>query len=187
MPAPDTITTKRLILRRADERDAVAIARFLNDPQISLNTYKIRYPFTGRDLRRYMGRALAPHSADELGRYLITPRHNPRLVMGGAGIHSVNGTLNLGYWIGRPFRKRGYMFEACEALVHQTFETLDCACISITCMLGNHASQRIIEKLGSRFTGRSSGRSALLRQRVPILNYVLERSAWAQRQQRNGS
>jgi [ribosomal protein S5]-alanine N-acetyltransferase len=191
MPAPDTIVTKRLILRRVEERDAAAIARLANDPEISLRVGSIRYPYTGRDLRLFYARACRPLAAGELGTYVIAAKGNSRLVIGVAGLNHRrrNGDTcvsYVSYWIGRPFRRRGFAFEASQVLVNYAFSVLDTARIDISCLLGNCGSQRVIEKLGARFTGRSVARSALLRRNAVLLKYMLERSAWQRSPQFGG-
>ncbi len=57
----------------------------------------------------------------------------------------------LGYWLGQPLWGQGLMTEAAGAAARWGFETLGLHKITIGCVEGNRASQRIIEKLGFRF------------------------------------
>ena len=57
----------------------------------------------------------------------------------------------LGYWLGAPYWGKGYMSEAALAATAWGFETLGLHKITIGCIDGNTASQKIIEKLGFRF------------------------------------
>lgn len=175
MPAPDTIVTKRLILRRADERDSAAIVRLTNDPLIS------RRPYTGRDVLRLLSRARVPPVGDCPGDYFFAPRGNPRVVMGHIRLFESDGFVILGYWTSRPYRNKGYTLEACRAVVACAFARPGIERIHITCRLGNRASQRIIKKLGSRFTEQAMGYSGLMQRKVPVLRHILERSAWERR------
>jgi RimJ/RimL family protein N-acetyltransferase len=57
----------------------------------------------------------------------------------------------LGYWLGKPYWNQGLMSEATLAATRWGFETLGLHKITIGCIDGNAASQRVIEKLGFRF------------------------------------
>ena len=57
----------------------------------------------------------------------------------------------LGYWMGRPMWGQGYMTEAATAATRWAFETLGLHKVTIGCVDGNHASKRVIEKIGFRY------------------------------------
>jgi [ribosomal protein S5]-alanine N-acetyltransferase len=57
----------------------------------------------------------------------------------------------LGYWLGIPYWNQGYMSEAAMAATRFGFESIGLHKITIGCMEGNAASQKIIEKLGYRY------------------------------------
>lgn len=54
----------------------------------------------------------------------------------------------LGYHIYKPFRRRGYALEACQAIVKYGFETLELPEIRLNTSTSNAASQALAEKLG---------------------------------------
>ena len=62
-----------------------------------------------------------------------------------------SGTL--GYWIGAPFARRGYMREAIEAVVHYGFTSLDLSRIEAACLPENEASRGALEKCGFKYEG----------------------------------
>ena len=66
------------------------------------------------------------------------------LIIGKAGI--TDGEL--GYHIYRPFRRCGYAFEACRAIIGYAKKELDLACIRLKTDNKNEASVRLAEKLG---------------------------------------
>jgi RimJ/RimL family protein N-acetyltransferase len=76
-----------------------------------------------------------------------------------AGLHGITwgfrawriDRAELGYWLGAPYWGQGYMSEAALAATRWAFETLGLHKITIGCIEGNVASQKIIEKLGYRF------------------------------------
>lgn len=59
----------------------------------------------------------------------------------------------LGYWIGQPHARQGYMREAIEAVVHFAFTTLDLSRIEAACLPENAASRGVLEKSGFKYEG----------------------------------
>lgn len=62
-----------------------------------------------------------------------------------------SGTL--GYWIGAPHARQGYMREAILALVHHAFTRLDLSRIEAACLPENAASRGVLEKSGFKYEG----------------------------------
>lgn len=59
----------------------------------------------------------------------------------------------LGYWIGQPFARAGYMGEAIEAVVHHAFQRMDLSRIEAACLPENVASRGVLEKSGFKYEG----------------------------------
>jgi [ribosomal protein S5]-alanine N-acetyltransferase len=57
----------------------------------------------------------------------------------------------LGYWLGIPHWSKGYMTEAAFAATKWAFDALGLHKVTIGCIEGNVASQKIIERIGYRF------------------------------------
>lgn len=62
-----------------------------------------------------------------------------------------SGTI--GYWIGQPFKRQGYMREAIGVLVHHAFTALDLSRIEAACLPENAASRGVLEKSGFKYEG----------------------------------
>ncbi len=60
---------------------------------------------------------------------------------------------SLGYWIGAPFARRGYMREAITALVHHAFGLLDLSRVEAACLPDNAASRGVLESAGFKYEG----------------------------------
>ncbi len=60
---------------------------------------------------------------------------------------------SLGYWIGAPFARQGYMREAIQGLVHYAFQTMDLSRIEAACLPENAASRGVLEKCGFKYEG----------------------------------
>ncbi len=60
---------------------------------------------------------------------------------------------SLGYWIGQPYARQGYMFEAIKGMVHYAFERLDLSRVEAACLPENAASRSLLEKSGFKYEG----------------------------------
>jgi [ribosomal protein S5]-alanine N-acetyltransferase len=61
----------------------------------------------------------------------------------------------LGYWLAPQVWNKGLATEAATAVVRCGFETIGLHKIKTRCFVDNHASRRVIEKVGFRFVGRA--------------------------------
>ncbi len=59
----------------------------------------------------------------------------------------------LGYWIGAPFAREGYMSESIEAIVHHAFEKMGLSRIEAACLPENVASRGLLERSGFKYEG----------------------------------
>lgn len=59
----------------------------------------------------------------------------------------------IGYWIGEPFARQGYMREAIQAVVHYAFVTLDLSRVEAACLPENVASRGVLERSGFKYEG----------------------------------
>ncbi|MEL7116584.1 MAG: GNAT family protein, partial [Pseudomonadota bacterium] len=59
----------------------------------------------------------------------------------------------LGYWIGEPHARQGFMREAIEAVVHYAMTELDLSRIEAACLPENKASRGVLEKSGFKYEG----------------------------------
>ena len=64
-----------------------------------------------------------------------------------------NQTATMGYWIGLPYVRKGFMSEAISALVHYAFATLDISRIESACLPENTPSRKVLEKCGFKYEG----------------------------------
>lgn len=62
-------------------------------------------------------------------------------------------TGTLGYWIGAPFARHGYMREAILALTHHAFTRLDLSRLEAACLPENTPSRGVLETCGFKYEG----------------------------------
>ncbi len=90
--------------------------------------------------------------------FLVRETQSGQLV-GGISLSAVRrGAIQagtLGYWIGQPYARQGYMFEAVERVCDFGFSTLGLHRIHATCAVNNDASRLLLLKAGFKHEGRA--------------------------------
>lgn len=153
------IETPRMSLRPPVHSDHAAWANLRRDSQDFLTKWEPRWArdhltkksFTNRVY--WAQRALTGDTAVPL--FLI--RRSDEVLLGAITLDNIRrgpaqaGTL--GYWVGEPFARQGYMREAIEALVHYAFTELDLSRVEAACLPENTASRGVLEKSGFKYEG----------------------------------
>ncbi|GIT91032.1 GCN5 family N-acetyltransferase [Jannaschia pagri] len=62
-------------------------------------------------------------------------------------------SATLGYWIGLPHARQGYMREAIVALSHHAFNRMDLSRLEAACLEENTASRGLLERSGFKYEG----------------------------------
>jgi len=95
--------------------------------------------------------------ADGTALPLLLIRRTDGALLGGVTLDNIRrgpvqaGTL--GYWIGQPHARQGFMREAILATVHHAFTMLDLSRIEAACLPENIASRGALEKCGFKYEG----------------------------------
>ena len=142
--------TARLLLRPGWAEDAPALCAAIGDERIVRNLATAPWPYRLRDAEAFLVQPRDPL----LPSFLVFERTDgePQLV-GSCGLgRRPSGTVELGYWIARPFWGRGFATEASAALV-EIARTLRLPRLQASYFLDNPASGRVLEKLGFEPTG----------------------------------
>ncbi|ARJ69754.1 GNAT family N-acetyltransferase [Paracoccus contaminans] len=66
-------------------------------------------------------------------------------------------TGTLGYWVGVPFARQGYMREALAAVVAHAFGPMDLSRLEAACLPENAASRGVLESAGFNYEGVAEG------------------------------
>jgi len=141
--------TPRLLLRPGFPEDAPALAMAISDRAVVRNLAVVPWPYTLRDAEAYLASPRDP----VLPSFLIFERTNGApLLVGACGLgRRPSGSVEMGYWIARPFWGRGLATEACVALI-EIARTLGLTRLEASHFIDNPASGRVLDKLG--FQGR---------------------------------
>jgi RimJ/RimL family protein N-acetyltransferase len=161
--------TERLLLRPGWPEDAAALTAAIADESIVRNLASAPWPYAEQDARTFLaGWADAP-----LPRFLMVQRTaaQPRII-GCIGLDPMaDGTVELGYWVARPFWGLGYATEAGRHMIDLA-RTLGVSEIAASHFIDNPASGGVLRKLGFRPTGRIVERHSKARRGVaPTAEY----------------
>ena len=172
----DIIETERLVLRQTEHRDAEAISTLGSDFDIARMTGSFPYPFP---LLSAEFKIMTFHAAKRRGLahpYAITAKDDDTLI----GITDLfkrgpETLWEIGYWIGRPYWGRGYMTEACSALLAEADSALGREDRIAGVFTDNPGSARVLEKLGFRRRGDVEDYFSMARlKNAPSQDFVLK-------------
>jgi RimJ/RimL family protein N-acetyltransferase len=144
-----TIETERLRLVPLLAVDAEALRQLTDNPTIIDAISFLTAPFTLADARALI-------ALNDSGHDLFQGiwRRADNLLLGVVGSHDRGtGTVEIGYWIGTAFQRRGYAFEAAHGVTGRLKTAVPMPRIVAECRPENRASWRILERLGFRPAG----------------------------------
>ena len=150
------VRTPRLDLVLPDRAYDAQVVRLLNDRSVTRWTLHIPFPYRRADARAYHRRWPAGRRAGTNLSLQIVRRADGRL-LGGIGLHKINAehrSAEVGYWIGRPYRRQGYAREALAAVVRLVFRRLGLERLEARVFPGNEASCQLLLVTGFAYEGR---------------------------------
>ena len=78
-------------------------------------------------------------------------------LLGGATLSNVrrgvSQSISIGYWIGAPYSRQGYMTAAVRTLIPFVFDTLGFHRLEAACLPSNTPSRRLLESCGFKYEG----------------------------------
>jgi len=140
------IVTERLLLRPFRRADAAEFARLAGEWEVASMTSDIPYPFSPAQAMGWL--------KPVRGEVRFAIERDGRLI-GGVGFYRrPSGAGELGFWLGRPWWGRGLATEAAGAVVRCGLANRRLPGYSSAHFVDNHASARVLAKLGFEPTGR---------------------------------
>jgi len=147
--APDPVCTERLVLRAPQAADAAAIAGSMS-PEVSqwLASWPPKLDCAG--VRERIADAWGDIEAGRALHWLIENRLGSRPIgwirISRSEHDATRGEL--GFWLVTPFHGCGYAIEAVAAAIQEGFRVLDLDVIEGGAQPANHASLRVMERVG---------------------------------------
>ncbi len=157
--AEAVLETERLLLRPPQMRDFEAWARLRRESRAFLTPWEPAWARDHLTQRAFRTRVLWAERSIRQGEAwpLFLFRRKDGQIVGGLTLSNVRrhpadaGTL--GYWVGAPYARQGYMTEALAALREHAFWNLDITRLEAACLPDNVASRRLLERCGFRYEG----------------------------------
>jgi ribosomal-protein-serine acetyltransferase len=141
-----------LDLRLLEERHAAAAFELVNRDRLDLSEWLqwVDATKTEDDTLSFIRSALEQYAANNGFTAGIWSEDRFAGVVGTHKINWLNRKVEIGYWLGRAFRGKGIMTNACRAVVTYALGELDLHRVEIHCAAGNEKSCAIPRRL--RFT-----------------------------------
>jgi ribosomal-protein-alanine N-acetyltransferase len=170
------LETERLQLRAPQRGDIEAIVRHAGDPRVALKTTRMPHPYRVSDATWWLDEVA---SSDEAA-FAIELKSQPGQMIGVIALMPREDRVSaeIGYWLGVPYWRRGYMTEALRGVLRHAFEERGLLYVTANHMAGNPASGRVMLKAGMKFENVVAG--GLSREGVPHdkVNYGLFADEW---------
>ncbi len=155
---PVRLETERIVLRLPAQSDFSAWTALRVDSRAFLTPWEPVWSSDHLTRKSFTNRvywaARASHGGSALPLFLL---RRDGVLLGAITLDNIRRgpaqTGTIGYWIGRPFARQGYMREAIGALVHHAFTALDLSRVEAACLPENAASRGVLEKSGFKYEG----------------------------------
>jgi len=172
----EAIVTERLVLRPLEARDRDRLVLLANNWRVAKNLSTMPYPYTQAAADEWLGKQAELWAGGKTVALAITIGDE---LAGGIGVGvRDHDAWEMGYWLGEPYWNRGYASEAAAALRDHAFAGLKLDKIVAGHYADNHASGRVLTKLGFRYTKETMRFSLAQGAKVKCLDMVLPRERW---------
>jgi len=142
----EIIKAKDFRLRSYKKGDEESLAININDETIHKYTCKIPYPYTEKDAKKWIKHCYNIGNQDKINEINFAIDINGE-VIGGIGLKNIeNNKGEMGYWIGKGYRKKGITTQAVSLVSEFGFKELKLKKITAPIHPKNKASARVLEK-----------------------------------------
>ena len=154
-----SLETERLILRLPEHSDYRQWAMLREASASFLTAWEPTWSVDHLTRRSFSGRVswAARIHTQGTGLPLFLVRASDQQLVGAITMDNIRrgpaqaGTI--GYWVGQPFARHGYMREAIQRLVQHAFTDMDLSRVEAACLPENAASRAVLEKTGFKYEG----------------------------------
>ena len=168
------LVTERLVLRAPRDTDIPQLVLLADNRRVAEMLARMPHPYGEAEARAF----LAMCGQRRAGATYAMTLAGTGSFIGCAGLNMTDRGLELGYWIGEPYWRRGFATEAAHALVDLAFKATDVNVLHVSTRVINPASRRVIHKCGFQYAGQGMLNSIVAGQ-VPVERYRLDRKTWA--------
>jgi RimJ/RimL family protein N-acetyltransferase len=177
--------TERLYLRALEKTDLPRIAAYLNVWDITRWLSVVPFPYTAQHAEEFYAETSASAAAGDPHALVLCLKTAPDLI-GMVGLHPPRGNnrkageIEIGYWLGDDYWRRGLMGEAVTAALKIGFARPATQVIGATTAPNNRASQNVLARAGLRNVGEMPRDFKVLRGDDVVLKWEITRAEFAQ-------
>src|SRR5690606_18180733 len=157
------IESENLILRPLRMTDYAAWSELRRQSRDFLTPWEPTWPRNALSRSAFRSRVRRNNYEirQDLGYSLVLIRRSDKALLGGITLSNIRlgvaQTETLGYWIGQPYARQGYMTEALMAVIGYAAQQLRLHRLEAACLPTNVPSQRLLAKCGFVEEGRADG------------------------------
>lgn len=149
-----TLPTERLVLRPLLLADAPRIKQLASDREVADGVLHIPHPYPRGVAEKWVARCQRKAKKGIGATFAVVPKYDTATIgVMELTINPVHQHAELGYWLGKPYWGQGYCTEAAQAVTHFGFTTLGLNRMYANHFKRNHASGRVLEKIGMQCEG----------------------------------
>lgn len=152
--APVLETARLLLVPRCAEDNAHLYPLFNDWEVIRFLSVVVPWPYPEDGVEKHWRDLEARAATGEEFCWTLRPKEAPDIRMGQINLRAPHLEEHRGFWIGQPYRKRGFMQEAADEITRYAFEDQELPLLRIGARIDNDGSNRIKEKQGFREVGR---------------------------------
>jgi len=148
------LQTDRLVLREFTMDDASDVQRLVGEWEVARTLLVVPHPYEDGMAEEWIATYRPAYEAGERVTWAVVLRDEGALV--GTitlHLHPRHDNAEIGYWIGRPYWGCGYATEAAREVVRHGFEELGLLRIHSSHFGSNHASGKVMRKVGMSYEG----------------------------------
>ena len=178
---PPTLITERLALRELRIDDAAAVASGAGDKRVARYLIAVPSPYPIALARRWVLGRIEWWEAGRGITLAVARRTSPSVLLGTVSLRRYvrDRRAELGYWLGHHAWGFGFATEATRAMIDFGFRELSLARIYAQVLAGNHASMRVLDKLGMVNEGVKRQHVRKGNTLVDVVLYGLLRDEWS--------
>ena len=177
---PYPIRTERLLLRKPRIGDADEAVPLLQDDAIARWIPIMPSPYRRRNwttwIRKNSGRPVM--RPEGLSFPFLIEMEGRMVGMIGMRWDAKDCAANIGYWIGKPFRRQGIATEAAVALTAYAFRALRAEKVWATVVKGNAGSPKVLKACRMRYEGTLREHQVHRGRRIDMEYYSVLRQEW---------
>jgi len=140
--------TERLILRKLTEKDINDLVEQGNDYDVHYNSFFLmKFPFERKEAIEVINE---DRNSKNMERFGIELKKEKKII-GLLDLYNINlksKKLKWGCWIGKKYRRKGYINEATKTLIRYAFENYAVDEIIATTLTSNEPSMNMLKKIG---------------------------------------